>query len=262
MLRKLLIAFVVGLTFLGVQPPTPASSQTLQATDCPEITDSITRLYSAYFLRAPDQAGFDFWVSQSMAGGHNLDSMSDFFSISTEFQTRYGTLTNDQFVDLIYRNILGRPGEPAGRAFWLGELNSGNRTRGNVMINFSESSEYVARSQTFTPLAGNLNWYPAGTTYECGDGPGEVSIDPNRFYDIAISNPTNSPQDFSVDSIINGRTQNEISGTVPALNTRAFFNSDPVSNFGNFPLRITVPVGVKWMVVSSATPLPEDRSGW
>lgn len=188
--------------------------------------------------------------------------MSDFFSISTEFQTRYGDVTNAQFVDLIYQNILGRPGEAAGRAFWLGELNSGARTRGNVMINFSESSEYVARSRTFTPLAGYLNWYPAGTTYECGFGPGRVTIDPDRYYDIGISNYTNAGQSYTVDSIIDGARQNEITATVGALQTDAYFNLDPFSNFGNFPMEITVPDGVAWMVVSSPFPLADDRSGW
>ncbi len=266
MLKKLAILVAFATALVGTAVPSPASAQVARPdfanTACPEVTDSIVRLYSAYFLRAPDQAGFDFWVSNSMSGAHNLDSMSDFFSISDEFNLTYGSLTNTEFVDLIYQNILGRPGEPEGRAFWISELDSGNRTRGNVMINFSEGPEYVVRSQTFTPLAGYFNWYPAGTTYECGFGPGQVTIDPSRFYDIALSNYSNTPQVYDIDSIISGAIQNEIDATVAPLSTDAYFNNDPFSNFGSFPMQITVDASVAWIVVSSPSPLPTDRSGW
>lgn len=43
---------------------------------------------------------------------------------------------------LIYQNLLGRAPELSGYAFWLGHLNAGNLTRGQVMIGFSESVEY------------------------------------------------------------------------------------------------------------------------
>lgn len=266
MVRKLAVLVVLATTLIGTLAPTPASSQVprpnFAVTDCPEITDSIVRLYSAYFLRAPDEAGFDFWVSNSMDGIHNLDSMSDFFAGSTEFLARYGTLSDEQFVDLIYQNILGRAGEPQGRAFWISELTSGNRTRGNVMINFSEGPEYVTRSLTFTPLAGYFNWYPAGTTYQCGFGPGQVTIDPSRFYDIALSNYSTVPQAYDIDVILQGTRQDEIASTVVALSTDAYFNLDPFSNVGSFTMEIAVDSDVAWMVVSSPLPLADDRSGW
>ncbi len=99
------------------------------------------RLYSAYFLRRPDKAGLDYWVGR-LRGGAGLAYVSQFFSASAEFRNLYGTLTNREFVELIYQNILGRPGETSGVNFWTGELDSGRRSRGWVMIGFSESSEY------------------------------------------------------------------------------------------------------------------------
>ncbi len=114
--------------------------------------DPVTRLYQAYFLRTPDPGGLTYWIGQRR-GGRGLRSISDFFARSAEFTNRYGTLTNAAFVDLIYQNILGRPGDAGGVAFWNAELDSGRRSRGLVMIGFSESSEYGAKTADTVDVA-------------------------------------------------------------------------------------------------------------
>src|SRR5688500_19664870 len=75
-------------------------------------------------------------------GGMRLDGISDAFGQSPEFVNTYGALTNAQFVDRVYRNVLGREPDAGGRAFWTQQLDSGARTRGQVMTGFSESAEY------------------------------------------------------------------------------------------------------------------------
>ena len=101
----------------------------------------IVRLYFAYFLRIPDYEGLMFWIDQ-FSNGQSLEAISDSFAGSEEFQQTYGALSNEAFVNLVYQNILGRAPDSGGFAFWVGELNSGRRTRGQVMIGFSESAEY------------------------------------------------------------------------------------------------------------------------
>ena len=103
----------------------------------------VVRLYFAYFLRIPDYAGLNFWLG-SRRSGTSLDAISANFAGSAEFQSRYGSLDNAQFVTLIYQNVLGRPADAQGQAFWTAELDSGRRTRGQVMLYFSESAEYRA----------------------------------------------------------------------------------------------------------------------
>ena len=104
----------------------------------------IVRLYFAYFLRIPDYGGLKYWLMSARAG-YGLQSISQDFAGSAEFTTRYGGLTNDQFITLIYNNILSRAPEPIGKAYWLGKLNDGSLTRGQVMIGFSESTEYITK---------------------------------------------------------------------------------------------------------------------
>jgi len=110
------------------------------------------RLYSAYFLRDPDLKGLQFWVDQ-LLGGEPLGDVSQFFAGSDEFIERYGELDDGEFVDLVYQNILEREPDAKGRAHWVEQLGSGAIDRGRVMIGFSESPEYVAKTGTTPPDA-------------------------------------------------------------------------------------------------------------
>ena len=102
----------------------------------------VARLYRAYFRRLPDHAGLRYWADQLRAG-RSLGWVSQAFSRSPEFVNTYGSLTDRQFVDLVYRNVLGRAPETAGWNYWTGVLTSGHRNRGQVMIGFSQSPENV-----------------------------------------------------------------------------------------------------------------------
>lgn len=108
-----------------------------------DVNGPIARLYQAYFLRAPDKGGLEFWSSQNMS----LDSVSEAFAASDEFATLYGTLSHQAFVEQIYANVMDRVPDEEGRTFWTAELYAGRR-RGSVMLNFSESAEYVDRFRT------------------------------------------------------------------------------------------------------------------
>ena len=80
--------------------------------------------------------------------------MSDAFAASSEFTRRYGALTNRQFVAALYQNVFGRTADPSGLAFWTKRLDTGRSSRGQVVLQFSESSERVRRSTPIVvPLA-------------------------------------------------------------------------------------------------------------
>jgi hypothetical protein len=104
---------------------------------------SLIRLYQAVFLRAPDTSGFTYWLGK-MQAGTSLVRMAATFAASNEFKTRYGPKTNAQFVDLVYQNVLGRPADPGGRAYWIKKLDTGT-SRGVLITGFSESGEYTRK---------------------------------------------------------------------------------------------------------------------
>ncbi|HYO82594.1 MAG TPA: DUF4214 domain-containing protein, partial [Bryobacteraceae bacterium] len=57
----------------------------------------------------------------------------------------YGNLTNEQFVTLVYQNVLGRAPDPGGFTLWTGELAAGRLTRAQVMDGFVRSAELDLR---------------------------------------------------------------------------------------------------------------------
>ncbi len=101
----------------------------------------LARSYSAYFLRDPDQSGLAFWFPKVNAGWTTA-AVSNYFAQSSEFINRYGALSNGEFVDLVYQNVLGREADASGRAYWVGQLDRGVKNRGQVMVGYSESNEY------------------------------------------------------------------------------------------------------------------------
>ncbi|MCU1453985.1 MAG: Sugar lactone lactonase YvrE [Acidimicrobiales bacterium] len=123
-----------------------------RSADATTKVDPATRLYFAYFLRIPDQGGLTYWIGR-VRGGTTLDAVSSGFAASAEFKNRYGPLSNRGFVNLVYTNVLSRAGEASGVDFWTGQLDTGKRTRGQVMTGFSESTEYKNKKQPGVDVA-------------------------------------------------------------------------------------------------------------
>lgn len=122
------------------QPPPPAVAP-------PAFRPEVYRLYRAYLLREPDQAGIDYWTAQRGAGV-SLIAVSGVFAGSDEFIAMYGALDDGQFVDQVYANVLDRAADAEGRAHWTGVLANGV-SRGEVMVGFSESPEFTAKVGPF-----------------------------------------------------------------------------------------------------------------
>lgn len=144
-MRKVLL-LVLAVSTIVLAPAVPAGSAERAAE-----THSVYRLYRAYFLREPDAAGLAFWSERHLTCETPLAQISESFASSPEFRTRYGNLNNRQFVELVYKNVLGRTGDPTGVNFWTARLDSGSATRGEVMIGFSESTEFVKKTNTAPP---------------------------------------------------------------------------------------------------------------
>lgn len=112
---------------------------------------AVVRLYLGALDRLPDTNGYRFWVWGS--GFPSFQAMADFFASSPEFVARYGQLTNEQFVQQLYRNILRREADPSGLTFWSAQLNAGS-SRGAVLLGLTQSAEFQqASSATIRAVA-------------------------------------------------------------------------------------------------------------
>ncbi|MGI9597019.1 MAG: DUF4214 domain-containing protein [Acidimicrobiales bacterium] len=267
---------VVGLLTIGFLVAVPSSNRLAaqtsghgpESTACPTMTDSINRLYMAYFNRAPEGAEFRDSGNRYRSGQANLEVLSAELALSDEFRTRYGTLDDERFVELVYRNVLRRDPEPADRDFWIANLEA-QYPRGSMMIAFSESEEFVQRTGTATPLSGFLRWYPPGVHWYCGVGPRvELSIRPldapTLFSDFMFHNSDDSQGPIGLKTMLNDRPHVTMAeGSLPGGFTEykwgGLFEGD--GNYGS-ALSVQVGPGTSWIAVFYPTSIGEQRLGW
>lgn len=142
------LAVLVALPAVIMGPLRQSSESSVDAASYAEAGPQIRRLYLAYFQREPDPVGWPFWLDHR-AQGRSLNWVSDRFAESEEFMVRYGSLSDDDFVRLVYRNVLGRTPDPTGWDGWRAVLRRGG-SRGQVMVGFSESSEFINKTAPAT----------------------------------------------------------------------------------------------------------------
>lgn len=156
------------------QTPAAFVTSLLQGTLYQARAGGVTRLYRAVFLRPPDSAGMTFWMAE-INRGVSLRRIADLMVRAREFGQRYGALDSAGFVDLVYENVLGRPASEDDQQYWERELETGARTRGQVMVGFSESPEHKAaqgsRVKVITAFHGLVRRVPGLT--ETGRWSGE-----------------------------------------------------------------------------------------
>lgn len=112
---------------------------------------NIIELYVAFFNRVPDADGLIYWIGE-IKRGMSIEEMSvSFYSAALVYPDLTGytaSMSNADFVRVIYKNVLGRTGDLAPPDedvnYWAGEISNGNRTRGgivSVMLNSAHTFE-------------------------------------------------------------------------------------------------------------------------
>ena len=138
-----LLVKVVDGTSGSTITSSPFNATTTTAPHVPPTTfqQEVVGLYSALYNRAADITGYAYWLGlagqQSDAKGlmvanagstavttadASLLGQAFVTSQSTFFQTTYGVLTDNQFVNAMYLNIGGAAGDSNGIAYWSGIL--------------------------------------------------------------------------------------------------------------------------------------------
>lgn len=133
-------AAVASLTG-GVFTP-PELIATLVDGEGADDAQPVARLYLAALGRLPDRSGLQYWTRRH-AAGVPLVVLADQFIRSAEFNRRNGTPTDAGYIDVLYRNVLGRPADANGADYWSRRLRAGLITRGGLLVQLSESSENV-----------------------------------------------------------------------------------------------------------------------
>ncbi len=88
--------------------------------------ESTTELYIAFFDRAPDANGLEYWLKS----GLSLEQISESFFYQDETQNKYpDSLTNEAFVTTVYQNLFNHEPDDEGLQYWVNMLDSVAITR-------------------------------------------------------------------------------------------------------------------------------------
>ncbi len=265
------LALGVGLgaaTLAGgaaVVTPAPAAAQS-EPSSCPAMTDSVARLYHAFFRREPDADGFRHWVRQYQTGSMSLEQIADAFLRSPEFTARQ-IVSNQAFVDWLYADVLG-PDVPRTRADdWIRTLNAGY-SRSTAVLTFTESFEYVRRTSTVKPLAGYLRWYPPGTHWYCDTGPATRPVNPLTGglwadYYLANRSPADDPVAVWTMEAVGHHHVTLVDETLATNSTDynwdGAFNGD--GKYGQY-IEVKAGADTDWIVVFYPNSIGPERLGW
>ena len=110
-----------------------------------ETAGQAYRLYQAAFARTPDMPGVVYHMNDMESNGLSIQQIATNFMASPEFSAKYGlNPTDDDYINALYQNVLGRSAGVEEVAYYQERFDSGVWDRPQVMINFAESPENVS----------------------------------------------------------------------------------------------------------------------
>lgn len=121
------------------------------ATPARAEVDTVMDFYRGLLGRLPDSGGFNYWVGRFRAAQcegasaiyAQVEAISSAFASSAEYIGR--SRSNSQFVGDLYNAFLRRGADLGGVLFWIGQIDSGARSRETLRRNFIDSAEFNAR---------------------------------------------------------------------------------------------------------------------
>ncbi|QJC56912.1 hypothetical protein HC248_02223 [Polaromonas vacuolata] len=115
-----------------------------EAAPAADVTRLI-ELYVAFFNRVPDADGLSYWIANKVSGQSITQIADAFYSAGVQYSSLTGftsTMSNNDFVNVIYKNVLGRKdgADAEGLAFWTVKLSNGSASKGSLVSNILDSA--------------------------------------------------------------------------------------------------------------------------
>ena len=99
----------------------------------------VERMYTEVLGRTADEGGVRTWVGVLQDGSYTGVKVADGFLMSNEFLAK--EMTNEEYVQIMYRAFFGRDADTEGLATWTGALANG-WTKKRVFAGFANSNEF------------------------------------------------------------------------------------------------------------------------
>ena len=105
-----------------------------------DYLDEAFQLYDVFLQRTPDALGLIHWADR-LANGLSYASAMQAFMNSQEFLNNHPTLSNAEYMTLLYQGLLDRDPEAAGLNAWVTAIQRG-ASRSDAYFRFVETLEY------------------------------------------------------------------------------------------------------------------------
>jgi hypothetical protein len=128
-----------------------------KALDIGGASGNLFRTYTTTLGREADESGFGFWLKGLDAGAELSRIVNDFLS-SPEFTALHGaldSLSDSDFLTLLYDQALNRAPDVGGFDFWMDALESGAR-RDEVATGFVVAQENIV--DTYSSIANGIDY--------------------------------------------------------------------------------------------------------
>lgn len=118
-----------------------------------EVTAFVQRMYRLVLRRDGEAEGLNNWTSFLLEQGGTGSEAAEGFFLSEEFRRRKTDL--DDYVELLYRALLGRNSDPEGKRDWIEAVRSGRMTPAELIGSFAGSEEFRRLCQKYGVSAGS-----------------------------------------------------------------------------------------------------------
>ena len=102
----------------------------------------VERMYTTAMNRTYDEEGRQYWASELANFNITGEQVGALFFLSDEMVSY--NLSDDDYVERLYKTFMDRDSEAEGKAYWIGFLKEGH-TREEVVYGFTRSPEFTAK---------------------------------------------------------------------------------------------------------------------
>ncbi len=229
-MKKLLtIVMAISMILGTMSPPVSASTNVTvnytitQTTAAQGVQDFVTRLYNVCLDRDPDTDGFNNWCNRLSSYEISGSEAAYGFIFSPEFQNK--SVTNEQYVELMYNCFFGRASDSAGKAHWLNAMNNEGMTRTQLYAGFTNSQEFDNLCASYNIMRGQFNpTSPDGVYFSNTANRAQIEAFVTRLYSVCLNR---DPDTDGLNYWTNRLANRESSGTEAAY---GFFFSNEYRN--------------------------------
>lgn len=152
----------------GTASPAAVVDRFAQSSEMQRSVGNVTRSFLAYLGRVPDPSGLSYWVGK-IRSGKSMAWVNAALASSPEFQRRQASLTDSQFIDSLYRDLLNRAPDAGGKAYWTSKLTAG-ASRASVVGSFVARPESIRATAPYVAVT-------IGTSGLLGRAPTAAEVD-------------------------------------------------------------------------------------